>query len=179
MAIRRARLTVVKPGAGRTKSQVSRRSMELSSSAPCCLSFAAGTAAATPTRSGLTEGYTFHKAGQKSQFPGFVRAHAHGVLALVSQGRDVKILLLGGGSCPLRSGRLLFFSFCVISLNYRKSDQGPFLDAKLQETKFKRPFTASYLASFILQLNTAARAAQIIANQESTITMSQKHLLFI
>lgn len=72
-----------------------------------------------------------------------------------------------------------FFSFFpVISLNYRKNDESSFLDAKLQETKSKRPFAASYLAAFIL-LNTAPRATQTIANQEGTITMSQKHLLFI
>lgn len=78
----------------------------------------------------------------------------------------------------LRLGDFFFFFFPVISLNYRKNDQSSFPDAKLQETKSKRPFAASYLAAFIL-LNTAPRATQTIANQEGTITMSQKHLLFI
>lgn len=74
-----------------------------------------------------------------------------------------------GGAC---------FSFPIISLNHRSNDQSSFLDVKLQETKSKRHFIASYFASFIL-LNTAARATQTIANQEGAITMSQKHLLFI
>lgn len=149
--------------------------MKLSSSSPRCLGRPAAGTAAVPAHSGLPEGYTFHEARQKSQFPGSMQARAHRVSAPLSQERDVKILLLGVGSCPLRSGGL-FFSFRVIFLNYRKSDQGPFLDRK--ETKFKRPFTASYLSRFIL-LNTTVRAAQTIANQERTITMSQKHLLFI
>lgn len=179
-AIRRAELTVVKTGAGSTESRVSRRCTELSSICSAlprlCGGAAAAAAPARPQR--LPEGWFHVPRGQANMaIPWCPAGFPHGVSAPVSQGRDVKILLLGGGSCPLRSGGL-FFSFRVISLNYRKSDQGPFLDVRLQEATSKRPFTASYLAGFIL-LNTAARDTQTIPSQESTITMSQKHLLFI
>lgn len=109
-AARYVRLTTARTERGSTRYRVYRRYIKLISSATRCLSFATqAAAAASAARSGLPEGYTYRKPKQKSRFPGSTHAHAHGVSASVSQGREVKILLLGV-CVSLRSGGFFFFS---------------------------------------------------------------------
>lgn len=140
---------------GSTKYLLYRKYAKLSPSAKHCFSFLAQAAAATSAHSGLPEDYRYHKPKQtttttKSQCPGSM--HIHRVISIYQPHDGYKNLAAGWGSS--------------------------FLDTKLQESKSKRPFIASYFTSFML-LNTAARATQTIANQEGAIIMSQKHLLFI
>lgn len=167
---------------GSTKYLLYRKYAKLSPSAKHCFSFLAQAAAATSAHSGLPEDYRYHKPKQtttttKSRCPGSV--HIHRVISIYQPRDGYKNLAAGWGGCALRFGCVgVGFPLPVISLNYRKNYQSSFLDTKLQESKSKRPFIASYFTSFML-FNTAARATQTVANQEGAIIISQKHLIFI